>query len=334
VVARNLLNVINPLVATVSHISFTVNGEWLVTVDVRPLTPDRFEFISTLKFWHFSETQQNYELVTQVSPPHEKITSLDICPVTNVVVTAGTEGKFMMWESFALEKDGSNRANVSWRCRSVGYYRNRPVAAAKFSGDGSILAVTYGSILTLWDPKSVVLKRTLVFPATDFDLTLIQFIKHTPFIVTANKSHLCVWNLLKLSIEWMTELTTVYSLVADPILPRFSVLMKQIPFCPSVFSPASKQSGDRPELQQVLEKYKESVKRGDKRDFKSKRQKLAPLKLRSVEEAINLSTDGSQPPSKKRITEAFGRHSLSLPAHRKLIQTHRASPGQVLSFNL
>jgi len=319
VVARNLTNVINPLVATITQIGFTAQGNWLVTVDVRPLTPDKYEFITTLKFWKFSEGNQTYELVTQVTPPHEEITSLAVCPATGIVVTAGSEGKFMIWETVTLESDGSNRSVHSWRCRSVGYYRNRPAGACKFSRDGSILAISYGSVITLWNPNSLVLKKTLAFPVTDFDIRFLDFIAHTPFLVSANSSHLCVWNLLKLQIEWFTELTVIQSIQPDPVLPRFSVLIRQIPFCPSVFSPPTKEDEVKQQFEDTLEKYKNVILR---RKFKKRPAHHAMNNVRTIDERLNINPNTATlpPAAKKRITEAF-----ELPTGRSYLLTFEAN---------
>jgi len=47
-------------------------------------------------------------------------------------------------------------------CESVGFYRNLPAGIAAFSDDGSLLAVVFGSCITLWDPENNQLKETLV----------------------------------------------------------------------------------------------------------------------------------------------------------------------------
>lgn len=51
-----------------------------------------------------------------------------------------------------------------WTCCRVGFYRDLPVAAINFSPDGSLLAVSFESILTLWDPASCQLMGTLSQP--------------------------------------------------------------------------------------------------------------------------------------------------------------------------
>lgn len=51
-----------------------------------------------------------------------------------------------------------------WTCDSVGFYRDHPAGVARFSEDGSILAVAFGATLTLWDPDVNVLKAVVSDP--------------------------------------------------------------------------------------------------------------------------------------------------------------------------
>ncbi|KAB2604837.1 WD repeat-containing protein 75-like [Pyrus ussuriensis x Pyrus communis] len=41
-----------------------------------------------------------------------------------------------------------------WMCHAVGSYKNKPMTAAAFSGDGSVLAVAAENVITLWDPDN------------------------------------------------------------------------------------------------------------------------------------------------------------------------------------
>lgn len=76
---------------------------------------------------------------------------------------------------------------TTWRCRSVGFYRDLPVSdlpvcvwhlhthlshrvmtqvtTLGFSADGTVLGVAYGHMVTLWDPTSAALRSTLTHGA-------------------------------------------------------------------------------------------------------------------------------------------------------------------------
>ena len=48
-----------------------------------------------------------------------------------------------------------------WHCIGVGHYRDLPVKDAAFSSDGSVLGVSFGASLTLWNPDSCSLQGSL-----------------------------------------------------------------------------------------------------------------------------------------------------------------------------
>ncbi len=51
--------------------------------------------------------------------------------------------------------------NNCWNCESVGFYRNHPGGCADFSEDGSLLAVAFSEVLTIWDADTNGLRHTL-----------------------------------------------------------------------------------------------------------------------------------------------------------------------------
>ena len=50
-------------------------------------------------------------------------------------------------------------SRACWSCESVGFYRDLPALGADFAEDGSVLAVTFDSVLTLWDPDNNTLRQ-------------------------------------------------------------------------------------------------------------------------------------------------------------------------------
>ena len=55
-------------------------------------------------------------------------------------------------------------SSTCWTCSSQGFYRDLPCGASDFSQDGSLAAVAFGKMLTLWDPDTVSLRHTQALP--------------------------------------------------------------------------------------------------------------------------------------------------------------------------
>lgn len=111
-----------------------------------------------------------FELNTCIEPPHnEKVTSLlfqpprvtkqtktirktdrllsEPSPATLLSVSTSEDGKFKSWILVDTELKGEEKKReMSWACRSVGYYHSLPCRGACFSEDGSLLAVNFKKV--------------------------------------------------------------------------------------------------------------------------------------------------------------------------------------------
>lgn len=56
----------------------------------------------------------------------------------------------------------THHTSLKWSCAYSFKYRDCPANCVSFSRDGSLLAVSYQNLLTLWDPVRVSLKGSLV----------------------------------------------------------------------------------------------------------------------------------------------------------------------------
>jgi NET1-associated nuclear protein 1 (U3 small nucleolar RNA-associated protein 17) len=129
---------------------------------------------------------------------------------------------FKVWVPSSHKKSSS----LSWRCRSVGSYRQKPILAAAFSPDGSLLAVAASDLLTLWDPSTNGLIRVLSNSPQSLPINHLAFVNQSNCLVTATSGDrplLTVWDLKTLSVQWSQQIH-VEALTVDPARPNFSVL--------------------------------------------------------------------------------------------------------------
>ncbi|KAG0315602.1 hypothetical protein BGZ99_007355 [Dissophora globulifera] len=196
----------------VMHCAFSSDkaGRWMATVDGRDdheTTPELY-----LKFWQYDDDTRTYILNTRVDAPHSKeITSCIFNPREGdhapMVVTTSLDGTFKVWE---LTQQGEARrgieAELAWNCRSTGFYRDMDPTCAGFSSDGSLLAVAYGQIITLWNPYLNTLQGVLTQPPENRPIRHLTFLKNTPFLIAATRDHLYSWNLLTCSVWWSYQI--------------------------------------------------------------------------------------------------------------------------------
>ncbi|KAF9136120.1 hypothetical protein BGW39_006916 [Mortierella sp. 14UC] len=212
----------------VMHVAFSNDkaGRWMVTVDGRDdneTTPELY-----IKFWEYDDDSSTYVLNTRVDSPHTKeITSCIFNPRQGnqapMVVTTSLDGTFKVWE---LTHQGEARRGIeaerAWGCRSTGFYRDMLPRCAGFSSDGSLLAIAYGQIITLWNPYLNTLQGVLTQPPENRVIHHLTFVKNSPFLIAATSDHIYSWNLLTCSVWWSYQLK-VDRLVASQTNSNFMV---------------------------------------------------------------------------------------------------------------
>lgn len=211
--------------AHVAHVAFLKSGEWMATVDMRDdnvTTPELF-----LKFWSWNPDTQAYKLHTRVDYPHSKpITSLIFNPVSAqgpMAITTSEDKTFKVW-NLSTDLGRNHQSNESaWICRSVGVYRDSSPTTATFSEDGSILAVAFGQVITLWDPYLNSIQTVLAQPNTQ-NVEKLSFLgDQCPFLIAKSKTHLYVWNMLTCKVWWSYKML-IDHLAVDTVSNQFAIV--------------------------------------------------------------------------------------------------------------
>ena len=239
-----------PVEPQVVAAAFSASGGCLATVDVAPSTQGATGFSQSLKFWDAAPggaqagAAAPYALNTRADAPHVgTVTALAFHPSLDVAATTSDDGEFKVWARGAGGAGGAAAAGAArWRCRSVGSYKRRPLGAAAFSADGSLLAIGAGATATLWEPGSNMLVAAMPCGdtfATNSDraaphslsprLTQLAFSHHSLHLAgllstpTGDGDTLVVWDLLTLSVAWSCVVPHCVSLSADPAHALFAV---------------------------------------------------------------------------------------------------------------
>jgi NET1-associated nuclear protein 1 (U3 small nucleolar RNA-associated protein 17) len=182
---------------TVDHVTFTKDGHWMATVESRDDTVTAEQV--RLKFWQLRTGSMEYTLVTTVDPVHRAaVTSLSASPSERMVATTSLDRRFKVW---TFRGDALGRQASSWHCLYVGSYIDMPCISSHFSFDGSLLNVTCGQNVTLWNPATTEMLKVLTSPT----LEPLRGAVFTPsqYLVSFSAIHLTVWNLLTCTGEWL-----------------------------------------------------------------------------------------------------------------------------------
>uniref|UniRef100_A0A1A7X3U7 WD repeat domain 75 n=2 Tax=Iconisemion striatum TaxID=60296 RepID=A0A1A7X3U7_9TELE len=195
--------------------AFDASGFWLATVEERKQKCAELEL--HLKLWAFDEQTQSFVLNTTVSAPHEaRITAMCFDQAadsqTSTLVSSSRDGHFKAWQlGSAAHTDDEG---PSWSCDFVGAYHGLVPRCCCFSADGSLLAVGFQEVVTVWSPTSWELLTTLSQPPGDIRNLCFGQLSCSRYLLGSNdKKMLCCWNLLTCSLEWSTSMDVSLLLV-------------------------------------------------------------------------------------------------------------------------
>nr|XP_023670540.1 WD repeat-containing protein 75 isoform X1 [Paramormyrops kingsleyae] len=200
----------------VMQAAFDSDGAWLATVEERAEEDGGVDV--SLKLWAFSDAAHSFQLNTTIYMPHEG----HICSMcfrdggeTTTLVTTGRDGHFKAW---VLAEDTDTQGISShWSCEFVGDYHLLTPSACCFSADGSLLAVSFREVVTVWRPGTWELLATFSQPPGDIRDLCFGRLGCSKFLLgTTTEGVLCCWNLLTCSVEWSTALDVIL-LQSDPL---------------------------------------------------------------------------------------------------------------------
>ncbi|KAL4617989.1 WD repeat-containing protein 75 [Arapaima gigas] len=199
----------------VTKAAIDAQGSWLATVEERQ---ENAELDISLKLWAYDETTQSFQLNTTISMPHEgQISAMcfSSCSETTMLVTTGQDGHFKAW--LLANSPNAQDEGASWSCDFVGSYHHRKPSRCCFSADGSLLAVSFTEVVTLWSLSSWELLVTFSQPPGEIrDLCFGRLSCSKYLLGTTTKNLLCCWNLLTCSLEWSSAVDVIL-LQPDPL---------------------------------------------------------------------------------------------------------------------
>uniref|UniRef100_A0A2K5IGW2 WD repeat-containing protein 75 n=1 Tax=Colobus angolensis palliatus TaxID=336983 RepID=A0A2K5IGW2_COLAP len=188
--------------------AFGCFGNWLATVEQRQEKETELEL--QMKLWMYNKKTQGFILNTKINMPHEDcITALCFCNAEKseqpTLVTASKDGYFKVW--ILTDDSDIYKKAVGWTCDFVGSYHKYQATNCCFSEDGSLLAVSFEEIVTIWDSVTWELKCTFCQRAGKIRHLCFGRLTCSKYLLGATENGiLCCWNLLSCALEWNAKL--------------------------------------------------------------------------------------------------------------------------------
>ncbi|KAL0443184.1 UNVERIFIED_CONTAM: U3 small nucleolar RNA-associated protein 17 [Sesamum latifolium] len=195
----------------VNLVALSPDGSTMSTVETR-LPEEGIGSLVSLKFWACGSQNKHFSLSTVIYEPHGEggISSIAFRPTSHMAVSSSYGGDFKVWvRRPEISMEDQTVENTGWRCHAVGSYKKKPMTAAAFSGDGSVLAVAAEKVITLWDPD----RNTLLAVIGDSlePITTLSFVGKSEYLVSASRGsdpQLTIWSMSKLSVACSVDKST------------------------------------------------------------------------------------------------------------------------------
>nr|BCB28856.1 WD40 repeat-like protein [Mycoleptodonoides aitchisonii] len=183
------------------------SGEWMATIDARE-ADESFRGEVYMKIWWWDRKAGFWILNTRVDRPHglKKVTGVVFTPTVRskdqlLLVTTGEDGNIKSWR---IRSTTTKTGEVEdfWVARSTFRFRTELPSDVSWSPDGSLLAVSLGPHVALYDPLTNVLCQTLT--CSDCSNTRsVQFIGLSGrYLAVAGHRDVLLWDLVTQSLRW------------------------------------------------------------------------------------------------------------------------------------
>ncbi|KAL3508279.1 hypothetical protein ACH5RR_027680 [Cinchona calisaya] len=197
------------ITVVVNLVALSPDGCSMGTVETR-IPEEGIGGLVSLKFWECSSQSKDFSLSTVVYEPHRdaSVSGIAFHPTRQMAVSTSYGADFKVWvRNNEVPRNDQRVHNSGWTCHAVGSYKKKPMTAATFSMDGSVLAVAAGNVITLWDPDRNFL--VAVIGESIEPITTLAYVGKSDYLVSASHGsnpQVSLWSMSKLSVLWSYKL--------------------------------------------------------------------------------------------------------------------------------
>ncbi|KAJ3787132.1 WD40-repeat-containing domain protein [Lentinula aff. detonsa] len=216
----------------VERIVISPSGDWMSSIDARQPNED-FSREVYMKIWYRDRKTSLWVLNTRIDNPHglHEVLALSFSPhlhsgQESYLVTTGGDGTVKTWR---LRFDRDKGREGFWVARSSVSFRNEIPSHVSWSPDGSLLAVTLGAYVSLYDALTNIHRTTFTSPECSCVYTA-HFIGQGRFLAVQGKLELVLWDTVSCSVRWsFTSPYPIYNVVPHPENDTFAIFTSVAP---------------------------------------------------------------------------------------------------------
>ncbi|KAK0505679.1 WD40-repeat-containing domain protein [Armillaria luteobubalina] len=190
--------------AKIERTVISSSGEWMATIDRREGDGHSHGEIY-LKFWWWDRKAGFWILNTRIDRPHglSRVTDIAFSPSCDstslLLATTGEDNDIKTW-SVRTSKDKS--ASDFWAVRSTFSFRSQTPTSVSWAPDASLLAVSLGICIVLYDPLTCISQRILTTPECP-KVSSNYFVGTSGrYLAVVGGHDVALWDLVLQSVRW------------------------------------------------------------------------------------------------------------------------------------
>ncbi|OJT02754.1 WD repeat-containing protein 75 [Trametes pubescens] len=229
----------------VEHVVLSDSGDWMATIDSRE-ADEMFRGEEYMKIWQWDRKSGFWILNTRIDRPHglKKATGVAFRPGARtqddlLLATTGEDGNIKTWRIRSVQTK-SEGVEEFWVARSTLRFRDEIPSDVSWSPDGSLLAVSVGSHVAVYDPDTNALCQVVTCPECT-TVSSARFVGSSGrYMVISGPRDVLLWDLVSQSLRWhYRSRTAIERPVAHPDEDQF-VVMERIMPATTADSPSTK----------------------------------------------------------------------------------------------
>ncbi|RPD82358.1 WD40 repeat-like protein [Lentinus tigrinus ALCF2SS1-7] len=220
--------------ARVERTVLSDSGDWMATVDTRE-GDDAFKPEVYLKIWQWDRKSGFWILNTRIDRPHgsKRVSGIAFRPGMRstddlLLATVGEDGNIKSWRVRSV-KTKSDGVEEFWVARSILRFRTEIPTDVSWSPDGSLLAVSVGSHIAIYEPDTNALCQVLTCPDSA-TVSSVHFVGSSGrYLAVSGARDVFLWDLVFQSLRWRHHSSSAIERVLPHPTEEQIVIMERVP---------------------------------------------------------------------------------------------------------
>ncbi|RDX51076.1 WD40 repeat-like protein [Lentinus brumalis] len=230
--------------ARIEHTVLSDGGDWMATVDTRE-GDELFKPEIYMKIWQWDRKSSSWILNTRIDRPHgsKRVSGIAFRPGMRsadhlLLATVGEDGNIKTWRIRSVKT--KSEVEEFWVARSTLRFRTETPTDVSWSPDGSLLAVSVGSHIAIYEPNTNALCQVLTCPDVA-TVSGVHFVGSSGrYLAVSGARDIFLWDLVFQTLRWRYHSSAAIERVVPHPTEEQLAVMERVPAPTTADAPTTK----------------------------------------------------------------------------------------------